>query len=182
VTATAPEERRHGEERRRELLTGSWSFEALGFTAGAIGALVVALFFLVVDILAGRPLWTPTALGSALFLGKHIAPDAGPIHNLVLGYTAIHLGVFAGIGAMTTAFLEAHRRGRGLRSFLGIGLALFGLFELVFGGFALLFSPSLMGELGAWRVAAANALAAAVMALYVVALAGRIRVETGVKG
>src|SRR5881398_1966295 len=38
-----------------------------GMLAGLIGAATVALWFLIVDALAGRPLYTPTVLGSALF-------------------------------------------------------------------------------------------------------------------
>ena len=38
-----------------------------GFFCGVIGAAVVALWYLVLDSLAGRPLFTPSLLGSLLF-------------------------------------------------------------------------------------------------------------------
>ncbi|MDH3426995.1 MAG: hypothetical protein OEM23_01040, partial [Gemmatimonadota bacterium] len=40
-----------------------------GIAAGLIGALVVAVWFLIVDSIAGRPLFTPAALGSAMING-----------------------------------------------------------------------------------------------------------------
>ena len=40
-----------------------------GFIAGVIGAGGVALWFLIIDTVSGRPFYTPALLGSALFLG-----------------------------------------------------------------------------------------------------------------
>src|SRR5881397_485376 len=42
-----------------------------GFIAGLIGAAAVALWFLIVDVIAGRPFFTPAMLGSAVFWGVH---------------------------------------------------------------------------------------------------------------
>ena len=67
-----------------------------GIEAGVAGAAVVAVFFLVVDWLAGRPLWTPHALGSALFLGARPDPAAAPETLMILAYTAVHGVVFMG--------------------------------------------------------------------------------------
>ena len=44
-----------------------------GFIAGIVGALTVALWFLVVDMMHGRPFYTPTILGTALF-GRGVWP------------------------------------------------------------------------------------------------------------
>ena len=41
-----------------------------GIIAGTLGAATIALWFLVLDILAGRPLYTPNVLGTALFTGR----------------------------------------------------------------------------------------------------------------
>ena len=38
-----------------------------GMIAGILGAAAVAVWFLLLDALAGRPFWTPTVLGTALF-------------------------------------------------------------------------------------------------------------------
>jgi len=41
-----------------------------GIPTGLVGAAVVAVFFLVVDLVAGQPLATPSALGATLFRGE----------------------------------------------------------------------------------------------------------------
>jgi hypothetical protein len=139
---------------------------ASGVEAGLLGAAVVALFFLGVDLLAGRPLWTPHALGSALFLARLPEPGAvSPV--LVLAYTAIHGTVFIGFG-VPAAFQVLTRAPA---STSGGALALLGLllfvgFEAVFLAMAQLFVPGLLGLLGFGRVALANAAAAACMALF----------------
>ena len=40
-----------------------------GFWAGCIGAAAVAVWFLIVDTVNGRPFFTPAMLGSAVFWG-----------------------------------------------------------------------------------------------------------------
>src|SRR5215813_6785332 len=40
-----------------------------GLVAGLIGAAVIAVWFLVLDTVGGRPFHTPTILGRAIFLG-----------------------------------------------------------------------------------------------------------------
>jgi hypothetical protein len=145
-----------------------------GIQAGLIGASVVALFFLVVDVLAGRPFWTPYLLGSALFLGELPGPDARPQPLLWLAYTAVHVTVFIGF-AVPAAFWALAQlpsaRAHGRASLLA--LVLFLGFEVVFLTLAELFTPGLTGMLGAGRVAAANALAAIAMAAFIAARAGR---------
>ena len=38
-----------------------------GIVAGILGAATIALWFLILDIFSGRPFYTPSLLGSALF-------------------------------------------------------------------------------------------------------------------
>lgn len=153
----------------------TWSWAALGWASGALGALIVALFFLVIDLIGGRPFWTPAALGSALFLGERLPPQATPVPVLVVAYTGVHLGVFASFGLITASLLDARLRRLGLAGLLAIALGLFVAFEASFALFAWLFAPSLVGDIGAWRVASANALAALAMAAFLAALSGRLR-------
>jgi len=40
-----------------------------GIVAGLIGAATVAIWFFIADAINGRPLYTPTVLGTALFRG-----------------------------------------------------------------------------------------------------------------
>src|SRR5437867_12753364 len=65
-----------------------------GFIAGLIGAGAVALWFLIVDVIAGRPFFTPAMLGSAVFWGVH---DPGLVvieFFRVFPYTMFHIFAF----------------------------------------------------------------------------------------
>jgi hypothetical protein len=146
-----------------------WIFH--GVVAGAIGASAIAIFFLIVDSIAGRALWTPHALGSIVFRG--VVPGPGdPIEPLlVLGYTGVHGAVFIAFGYLAAfeRLIGRQRPGGGTgATFLVTAAVLFAIFELVFEGLAGIlerFSP-LAGQLGGGRVAAANLLAALGMAGY----------------
>jgi hypothetical protein len=162
---------RHGEV--------SWSWAAVGWVAGFLGAFMVAAFFLAIDMAAGRPLWTPAMLGSTLFLGVPLAREADSVLVLAAGYTAVHLGIFAGIGLVTVSLLSGRPGPRPLWELIAIGVGLFALFELSFAAFAALFSPSLFNDLGVWRIAAANALAAAAMTAFIGRMAARLRRDDG---
>ena len=84
--------------RRQHILTE-------GIVAGLIGAAVVAVWFLIFDAVSGQPFFTPSALGSALFLGVTDL-DAVSIHmGAVVGYSAVHLGAFAVMGVVASAVL-----------------------------------------------------------------------------
>jgi hypothetical protein len=157
----------------------SWSWAAVGWVAGFIGAFVVAVFFLAIDAAAGRPLWTPAMLGSALFLGVPLAREADSILALAAGYTGVHLGIFWGIGLVTASLLSGRPGQRPLWELCAIGVGLFALFELSFAAFAALFAPNLFSELGVWRIAAANALAAAAMTAFIGRMSARLRRDDG---
>jgi hypothetical protein len=137
---------------------------AYGLSAGALGASCVALFFLLVDAVMGRPFWTPHALGAVLFRGEVPSVYAAPEPLLVIAYTAVHVAVFVGFATPAAFFVLARMpstRGRG--GAVLVALALFVAFEVVFLSLAQLFAPALTGMLTAGRVATANALAAAAM-------------------
>ena len=65
-----------------------------GIIGGVLAGLVVALWFLVVDVIAGRPFHTPAALAGVL-LNR---PSPQPTFQLVALYTLLHFGVFALFG------------------------------------------------------------------------------------
>ena len=82
--------------------------------SGICGAVIVAVIFLGVDLISGRPpLWTPALLGSALFLGEPIGIHDDPMTmlSLVAGYTVLHgVAFFAfaiGIGSSRLAIRPA---------------------------------------------------------------------------
>jgi len=137
-----------------------------GILAGLAGAVVIAAFFAFRDLLAGRPLWTPYALGSALFLG-HVPPWDAPISPaLVGGYTVIHGWVFVAIGLLT-AFLLIGNRLPGAHRATRIGLLALGLFltfGVVFAAFAVLMALGSAPRIGFGWILAANAIASLAMA------------------
>lgn len=153
--------------------TGELSWAAVGSIAGALGALVIAVFFLVLDVFARQALWTPAALGVALFLGEHMPEDSAPQLVFVLGYTAVHGAVFLSVGLMAAFALEGRR---GLRPLRGIGLAavFFAVFEVLILGFLRLASPGLVGSFGILEVTAANLLASGAMAAFLSRMAPRV--------
>jgi hypothetical protein len=157
----------------REVRTG-WQLH--GFAAGAIGALAIALVFLVIDYRDGRPFWTPNALGAALFRGDPLAIGKPVEPVLVLGYTALHGAVFVGFG-MIAAFEALGGVPRIAHEIAAAALAavvLFVAFGLTFEAFAWVFA---LGDapLGTRRTFTANALAALAMAGYLAAVRARVK-------
>jgi hypothetical protein len=134
-----------------------------GLFAGALGALTVAVFFLVVDVFEGRPLFTPSLLGSVLFL-RQSAEAVGSVDiPMVFAYTGVHFAVFVAVG-MAAAFMVSEFEANppvGL-----VLLLLFICFEAGFFGVTVGIAPGVIGVLGAWLVGIANLLAAAAMAAY----------------
>src|SRR5437867_12067948 len=74
-----------------------------GVVGGVLAGLVVALWFLVVDSVAGRPLHTPAVLASVLARQE----IAAPTFRLVAAYSVVHFGVFALLGIAMAAALGA---------------------------------------------------------------------------
>src|SRR5439155_5042697 len=74
-----------------------------GVVGGVLAGLVVALWFLAVDSLAGRPFHTPAALASAL-TRQEIGP---PTFRLVTAYSVLHFGVFAVLGVAVAGAMAA---------------------------------------------------------------------------
>src|SRR5438094_9792764 len=76
-----------------------------GVVGGILAGLVVALWFLAVDSLAGRPFHTPAARASAV-TGQAIGP---PTFRLVAAYSVVHFGVFAVLGIAMAGAIAALR-------------------------------------------------------------------------
>jgi len=78
-----------------------------GIVAGVIGAAVVALWFLVLDIARGKPFLTPALLGAAVFYGittpVGLTITAGPL----IGYTLLHVLAFVAFGIVAASLLIA---------------------------------------------------------------------------
>ncbi len=130
-----------------------------GVVGGVLAGLVVALWFLAVDSLAGRPFHTPSALASAL-TRQAVGP---PTFRLVAAYSVLHFGVFAVLGIAVAGAMAALRTPP--RLLFGV---LFGLVaqEIAFYGGLLLSDASRVAVVPWPHVVAANVLAGFVLMGY----------------
>jgi ABC-type amino acid transport system permease subunit len=141
---------------------GSFPYVQIGVLAGLLGALVVAVFFLLLDMIEGRAFATPTALGATLFRGEPFDLTRAPELVLVAGYSAVHGTVFVALAAIAAGVLlgVGDRLGPpGLRQPVLV-VALFLALTLIWYVFSAVCDISLDG----WRIVLANLLAALAMA------------------
>lgn len=135
-----------------------------GLFTGMIGALTVALWFLVLDVAAGRPLYTPALLGTVLLHGGEAASQGVTVAPLeVAAYTAFHFVVFLVVGIGLSYMMTLFER------FPIVGFVLLVLFVCLQVGFFALdaaLGAQLLGRLRAWAVVAANLLASGAMVFY----------------
>ena len=141
----------------------SHSVPAEGTDVGIIGGLAVALWFLVLDTIAGRPLLTPSLLGQVVLMGDPSPNTETVVLGAVLLYTAFHFVVFALIGMGLVAVVHWAIENSVVRYAL---LPIFLAFEVIFYGLLEVLSER-TGELFPfWAVVSANTLAALSMGLY----------------
>lgn len=137
-----------------------------GIVAGVLGATTIALWFLLLDSINGRPLFTPTVIGTALFRGGEGLESLDTLavsFDMVLVVTWLHVLVFAivgGIASRLLAFVED-------RPNLGFGvLLLFVVFEFGFIAFAMMVAQPVLHALTWPAILVGNLLAAIVMSFY----------------
>jgi hypothetical protein len=131
--------------------------------AGLAGAAAVALWFLLLDAVQGRILFTPGALGSALFLGAQSAEQVSTSPGIILGYTVLHVAAFLALGFIV-AYLARQAE---LFPPLVIGAGvLFVTMEVFFIGLVALAARWLLDLIPWWSFAVANLIAAAVMGAF----------------
>jgi hypothetical protein len=161
----APMDARHWEVHAREtiIMHSQHSPVREGLVAGAIGATGVAVWFLVLDMVAGQPLFTPSALGAVL--AGDFSSGSSDVHlPWVIGYTVFHFVAFLALGLLLS--FVAHRAEQE-PSILAVFLLLFVVFELGFYGLtAILAETRLPGALAWYRVAGGNLVAAVLMGSY----------------
>src|SRR4051794_16352651 len=134
-----------------------------GLITGFIGATAIALWFLVVDTVAGRPFYTPIFLGKGVVsvLGKNMMGDTAFTH--VLGYTIFHYAAFFIVGILLTVIVHQAERTPGILAGL---LVAFVMMTLGFYMIAAVFAHSALGELSWVQIFIANLLASALMLWY----------------
>ncbi len=137
-----------------------------GIIAGIVGALSVALWFLVLDVAHGRPFYTPTVLGTALF-GRGAWPATlealPPSFEMVAMFTWVHLLAFAVVGVVVARLIAMAEQ----NSSLGFGFVLlFVILEACFTVAMMIVAAPVLRALTWPAILVANLLAAGAMAGY----------------
>lgn len=123
-----------------------------GVTAGLLAATALVLWFLVIDLIAGRTLYTPAFLAGALLGIEQV--EIG--FALVVGYTLLHYAFFLGFGAAIAWMLN--KVGAMASLLLGLVLGVL-LFDLMFYTSVLVTGVNVVQALGWPNVLAGNVLA-----------------------
>jgi hypothetical protein len=132
-----------------------------GLIAGFLGATAVAVWFFVIDLIGGRPLFTPGTLGEGLLSVFGRSPES-PAMN-VIAYTIFHYAAFTLVGILAVILVHAGER---LPSVLAGSMILFVAFELGFYGLVALLRETVLGNFAWYQILAGNLLAAALMGTY----------------
>ena len=138
-----------------------------GIVTGLLGAAAVAIWFLVVDLVQGRPLHTPALLG-ALVGGSAdpaLAADEGARVGLAALYTVFHVLAFSAVGVLAVFLVHRAQRTPAL---VGLLLMLFAAIEVAVIGVVTMLDVRALGSLAWYQVAVGNLLAALAMGTYLV--------------
>jgi hypothetical protein len=145
-------------------LLGGWLGVAReGVTAGLVGAIVVALWFMIYDFAAGEPFHTPAILGAMVFQNVTFIGAIKTTLPLVLGYSILHFFAFVAFGVALAILLAASE----WEPFMALAvMLLLAVFEVFFVGFVSLIDQSALEALGWWKIIAGNILALVAMTTY----------------
>jgi hypothetical protein len=154
----------HDRESRRE-----------GLITGLLGAAVVALFYLCVDLIRGHALMTPSVLGQAFVLRVPVTSDVVDT-GAVVAYTLVHLIAFTVFGLVLTALARASEHSNLARN---ATMQIVVAFEVFFYGVLYVGAETVRGMFPFLGVLAANTLALLAMGFYLwrrhPALSGALR-------
>jgi hypothetical protein len=134
-----------------------------GLIAGFLGATGVAVWFLIVDLVAGRPFYTPFILGRGMLalLGP---PEGESAFALVALYTVFHYAAFGVVGIVAVMLIHAAERQPAV---LAGCFLLFVMFEIGFHGVvALMEEVSSLRGLAWYQIMAGNLVASGLMGGY----------------
>ncbi len=134
-----------------------------GLDAGIIGGLVVAAWFLALDLVVGRVFMTPSVLGQIVLFGEAEPQLTPPVFGAVLLYTVVHFVLFALLGMVVAKLVHLSVRSPFWRYGL---LALFVVFEFSFYSLMFLLFAATREIFPFWSVLTANTLAAIAMGIY----------------
>ena len=134
------------------------------FYSAAVGGAALGLFFLIVDSARGQPFFTPSLMGSVLFL-EAVPSSAVEVRlDMVAYFTMIHFVLFGWLGlalSLAIHYVEVHAHHP--------RQVVTGLFVVLEGGFLIganVFMPGVLGVIGFGRIVVGNLLTAVAMALF----------------
>ncbi|HSJ63051.1 MAG TPA: hypothetical protein VK922_03995 [Gemmatimonadaceae bacterium] len=145
-----------------------------GMITGFIGGSAVALWFLIVDLLASSPFYTPAALGSAVLFGATSPEEVHVGVAVIAAYTVVHFAAFVvvGIALVWSAKLLEQTPGMWLT-----GLLAFIVIEGLFLGTMGSLGGWVLGTLSWWAVGIGNLIAVLAMGMWVWATHPKLRHE-----
>jgi hypothetical protein len=131
-----------------------------GLATGLLGAVVTAVWYLVCDIAAGRPLHTFNVLGRILLQGDFNPGGRAIDVAAVGGYLVLHLVLFAVIGIGLTVLAHLASRNPALRMGVWLGVV---ISFLLISGLVLMLNTSTGDRLPLWEVLGAGVIGVGVM-------------------
>ena len=134
-----------------------------GAVAGIVGAVTVAAWFLIFDLIRGHALETPALLAAVILHGSRGVAVGGGFAGLAIEYSILHFAAFIAVGIAAGLLLEAAEAEHHLVFSLAI---FFAGFEAFFFAAALFLGPDVMAALTWWGIIVGNLLATAAMLSY----------------
>lgn len=134
-----------------------------GMESGLIGGTIVAIWFLILDLLQGQPLATPSVLGQLIILGRGTPVVDKLVPEAIAAYSFLHFGGFIVFGIAVCELVHLAVKEAFFRFAL---LVVFVVFEVFFLGVTQIFFHGTRGFFPYWTVLVANSLAATGMGLY----------------
>ena len=132
-----------------------------GVISGFLGATAVAVWFFIVDLIAGHALYTPSVLGEGFLSVFGRSPESQAVN--IIAYTIFHYAAFTLVGIIAVILVHAGER---TASVLAGSMILFVAIELGFYGLVALLRETTLGSLAWYQILAGNLLAAVVMGTY----------------
>lgn len=135
-----------------------------GVVAGLVGAAAVAAWFFLLDVMAGRPFFTPAALGSLVFLGAQSPEEVRVGLGTVGAYTALHVAAFSAVGIV---FVAAARQLEKAPSLAYLAVLAGIVLEAVSFGVLVAVGAWVVEDLSVWAIGIGNLLAVVCMGAWI---------------
>jgi hypothetical protein len=145
-----------------------------GVITGLIGGSAVAVWFLIVDLVARSPFHTPAALGSAVLFGATSPAEVHVNVAVIAAYTMIHFAAFLAVGIALVWGSERLEQTPGMWL---MGLLTFIILEGLFLGTIGSLAGWVLGTISWWAVGIGNLVAVLAMGTWVWATHPKLRHE-----